>query len=83
MKLSCLPVSYYPAILEGKMTVGDWAQEAFQIGLDVIDLSVLFLENLDTSELSNMRKEIEGYNISVAMPATNPDQRWRWVKNGY
>jgi hypothetical protein len=23
------------------------------------------------------------YNISVAMPATQPDQRWRWVKNGY
>ena len=23
------------------------------------------------------------YNISVAIPATEPDQRWRWVKNGY
>jgi len=23
------------------------------------------------------------YNISVAIPATQPDQRWRWVKNGY
>ncbi len=23
------------------------------------------------------------YNISVAMPATQPDERWRWVKNGY
>jgi len=23
------------------------------------------------------------YNISVAIPATNPDQRWHWVKNGY
>jgi hypothetical protein len=23
------------------------------------------------------------YNISVALPATQPDQRWRWVKNGY
>lgn len=23
------------------------------------------------------------YNISVAMPASQPEQRWRWVKNGY
>ncbi len=23
------------------------------------------------------------YNISVAIPATRPEQRWRWVKNGY
>ncbi|MHC4264724.1 MAG: hypothetical protein ACYSUK_02195, partial [Planctomycetota bacterium] len=23
------------------------------------------------------------YNISVAIPATQPNERWRWVKNGY
>ncbi len=23
------------------------------------------------------------YNISVTIPASNPEQRWRWVKNGY
>lgn len=23
------------------------------------------------------------YNISVAIPSSQPDQRWRWVKNGY
>ncbi len=23
------------------------------------------------------------YNISVAIPASEPDQRWQWVKNGY
>lgn len=23
------------------------------------------------------------YNISVAIPASQPDQRWKWVKNGY
>ena len=23
------------------------------------------------------------YNISVAIPETQPDQRWQWVKNGY
>jgi len=23
------------------------------------------------------------YNISVAIPATQPEERWRWIKNGY
>jgi hypothetical protein len=23
------------------------------------------------------------YNISVAIPATQPEQRWRWIRNGY
>ncbi len=23
------------------------------------------------------------YNISVAIPETQPDERWRWVRNGY
>jgi hypothetical protein len=23
------------------------------------------------------------YNISVALPATQPEERWRWVRNGY
>ncbi len=23
------------------------------------------------------------YNISVAIPASQPDQRWRWIRNGY
>jgi len=23
------------------------------------------------------------YNISVAIPASEPEQRWRWIKNGY
>jgi len=23
------------------------------------------------------------YNISVCLPAAEPDQRWRWIKNGY
>lgn len=23
------------------------------------------------------------YNISVAIPSTQPDERWRWIKNGY
>ena len=43
MKLSCLPVSYYPQIVNGEKSVGQWACEAASIGLDAVDLSILFL----------------------------------------
>ncbi len=73
MKLSCLPVSYYPDIIQGKMTVEEWAREASELGLDAIDLSVLFFKNKSISELRKMRKEIARHNISVAMVAAYPD----------
>ena len=41
MKLSCLPVSFYPDFKSGKITVAEWAALAEQLGLDAIDLSVL------------------------------------------
>ena len=42
MRLSCLPVSYFGQIIGGAMSVGQWAREAAELGLDAIDLSILF-----------------------------------------
>ena len=38
MKVSCLPVSFFKAIQNGKMSVKDWAGMAKACGLDGIDL---------------------------------------------
>jgi len=35
------------------------------------------------AEVWNFHAWNMAYNISVAIPDTRPDQRWRWVKNGY
>ena len=43
MKLSCLPVSLFPEIISGRMSVAEWAKLATEVGLDGLDLSVLFL----------------------------------------
>ncbi len=73
MKLSCLPVTFFPKIISGEMTVGQWAQVGASAGLDAIDLSVLFLKNLEPAYLTAMRKEVEAAGMSVAMVTSYPD----------
>ena len=38
-KLSCLPVSLYPEVYSGKLSVTEWSQKAKNIGLDYIDIN--------------------------------------------
>ena len=40
MQLSCLPVSFFRDIQEGRMSVGQWAEMGARAGLDAIDLSI-------------------------------------------
>jgi len=73
MKLSCLPVSYFRDIIEGRMSVKDWALEGVRAGLDGIDLSILFLKSRSPEYLEKLRKEISEAGIRVAMITTYPD----------
>jgi len=73
VKLSCLPVSYFPRILGGEMSVRQWAREAVEVGLDAIDLSILFLKSLDDDYLAGLRAEIEQAGARVCMVTTYPD----------
>lgn len=73
MKLSCLPVSFFQQIIDGRMTVGEWARMGAAVGLDAIDLSVLFFECLDPDYLHQMRNDIESAGMRVAMVSSYPD----------
>ena len=73
MKLSCLPVSFFGEIIGGTMSVGQWAREAAAVGLDAIDLSILFVEGQDSSDLKALRQEIGSAGMKVAMVTTYPD----------
>jgi len=73
MKVSCLPVSLFSDILNGSMTIKDWARIAKECGLDAIDLSMIFIKNHTTRYLSQIKKDIENENMSVAMITTYPD----------
>ena len=73
MRVSCLPVSYFGSIVGGEMSVGQWAKQGADLGLDGIDLSCLFLESLEPSYLDEMRGSIEATGMRVAMLCTYPD----------
>ena len=73
MKLSCLPVSYFQDIINGRMSIKEWALEGSRIGLDGVDLSVLFLKNRSAEYLDKVRQEIEEAGVRVAMVTTYPD----------
>lgn len=39
MKLSCLPVSYFGAIIQGKMSIQSWIKEAAELDVGGMDLA--------------------------------------------
>jgi sugar phosphate isomerase/epimerase len=68
-----LPVSFFSDIIEGRMTVGEWARMAAEIGLDAIDLSILFVPDHTPAALAELRQEIEDAGMSVTMVTSYPD----------
>jgi len=73
MKLSCLPVSFFPEIISGGMSVGDWATMGAELGLDAIDLSILFVPDRSAVKVAVMRDQIRSAGMSVAMITSYPD----------
>lgn len=73
MRLSCLPVSFFKDILEGRMSVSDWAKLGARLGLDAIDLSILFVPDRSLSAAALIRRQVQDAGIRVAMLTTYPD----------
>jgi len=73
MKLSCIPVSLFKEIIEGSMTVVEWAQVGKEAGLDAIDVSILFIPDRSREAVAALRKAIEATGMRVAMVASYPD----------
>jgi sugar phosphate isomerase/epimerase len=73
VKLSCLPVSLYPQLAAGAMTLGQWFRVAGRLGLDGADLSVAHLPGRRAASLRDLRKEAEDAGIAVMMLATYTD----------
>ena len=73
MKLSCLPVSLFTQIIEGQISIGEYAEFAAGIGLDAIDLNVICLKNHTEKYLKSVRKSIEDTGIGLTMLTTYSD----------
>lgn len=73
MHLSCLPVSFFADIIAGRMTVGEWARLGAEVGLDAIDLSILFVPDRSPAGVAALRRDIEAAGIGVVMVTSYPD----------
>jgi sugar phosphate isomerase/epimerase len=73
MRLSCLPVSFFAEIIDGCLPVADWARLGHSLGLDAIDLSILFVQPRTTDQALILRGQIEDAGSRVAMITTYPD----------
>jgi hypothetical protein len=58
MKLSCLPVSFFSEIIDGRMSIREWARMGTELGLDAIDLSILFVRDQSETGLAAVREQI-------------------------
>jgi len=73
MQLSCLPVSFFSDIIEGRMRLGEWARMARELALDAVDLSILFIPDRSPAAVAAARRQIEDEGMRVLMLTTYPD----------
>jgi sugar phosphate isomerase/epimerase len=73
VKLSCLPVSFFQDIQQGRMTVRDWAVIARDVGLDAIDLSTLLVANHTPAYLEALKTDVAEVGVPLAMITTYTD----------
>lgn len=73
MKISCLSVSLFPAILNGEMTIREYAGFCKSLGLDAFDLGIILLKNHTPNYIHQIKKGIADVDISPCMVTTYPD----------
>ncbi len=73
MKLSCLSVSLFPAVIKGEMTIQEYAEFCKSLGLDGFDLGIIQLKNHTPVYVNSVKKEIRNAGIPVIMITTYPD----------
>ena len=73
MKVSCLPVSLFTEINEGRMSVNDWIRSAPSLGLDGVDVSMMFIKYHTAAYIREFRNMLEESGIPIVMSTTYPD----------
>ena len=73
MKISCLPVSLFGEICDGKMDIVQWARKARELGYEGIDISIMFLKNRTPTYLNKLKSELAQIGMPIVMMTTYPD----------
>ncbi len=73
VKMSCLSVSLYPAVINGEMTIKEYASLCKDLGLDAFDLGMIQLKNHTPAYLAQLKNDIAEVGIPLCMVTTYPD----------
>lgn len=73
MKMSCLSVSLFPAILNGEMSIREYAGFCKSIGLNAFDLGLILLKNHTPKYIDQIKSDISMEGIPLTMVTTYPD----------
>src|SRR5688572_13563355 len=73
MKMSCLAVSFFPEIMSGRMSVGEYEVMCKNAGLDGFDLGIALVKNHTPVYLHALNAEIEQARLPLVMITASPD----------
>ena len=73
MKLSCLPVSFFADIIGGRLSVAEWARLGRELGLDAVDISILFVPDRSPAAVTALRQSVADEGMRIAMVTSYPD----------
>ena len=73
MKTSCLSVSLFPNIMNGEMTIREYANFCKSIGLDAFDIGIILLKNHTPKYIREINTAISEVGIPLGMVTTYPD----------
>ncbi|NLK89765.1 MAG: sugar phosphate isomerase/epimerase [Clostridiaceae bacterium] len=71
--MSCLPVSLFPDIVSGKISIPEWARNAKKMGYNGIDISTMFIKNHTPVYIENLKKSLANEGMPIIMATTYPD----------
>ncbi len=73
MKMSCLSVSLFAAIMNNEMTIPEYARLCKNLGLDGFDLGSTLIKNHTPKYITQLKNEIAEEGIPLIMVTTYPD----------
>ena len=73
MKVSCLPVSFFSAILDGRMSLQEWVHMAKECGLDGADVGALLFKNHTPRYMAEITQMLKDEDMQFIMSTASPD----------
>ena len=73
MRLSCLPVTFFRDIIEGRMTIEAWIDLAASLRLDGVDFSQAWCGNLSPRTIAGLRARVADRGLQACMISCAPD----------